>query len=599
MNNRTHRFFIGLTPYLLFTSGLSICMFLLLHRLGHTYIAEWDEVVHVNVAHNLYADCCDPKLHSIDLRTDFEDTGDHSFKKGEIAWNNNYIWLHKPLLPFYLRAALYHAFGESLFVFRLPSALFALLTAVSLFFIATRLSSIWVATGIALLFASNPFLFELVQGREFSDLSDVMGVFFLTIVLGLTLVSAAGRPLFFLKRDSPAAYCVASLAAALFSALAYSCKGGLALPGLAVFAIALVWQCGWRRGMAHIIVLVLVFGTLVFPESFYFSHRFPQEFRYEQRQQIAHLFTDVEGWARPWHYYITVYWQDLLGLPLGVLGFLAMMTSFLPKLRNRRNVLLVLWVLIYLVPLSFGVSKVANFIVPVLPAVILLVGFSAYDLLQSERRTLLYPLSGVVVLVVVLDHFNILHVLMYATLILAERASYRFLYVTLALADRAVHRFLLLAVSLGILLVSRLLSAAGKGLGLAPPSVSPRVAVVLVALMCFSVIIQNSKSNWNMSNSLPENYEEQLALKATADRIKRKIPKGAVVLVDETSAGDHRNDHLYFQYWSGVNSLPAQQLAFAKRTLSRTHPLYILVKDSLANATLIGKVPYGYLYRID
>jgi hypothetical protein len=105
-------------------------MFLLLHRLGHAYIAPWDEVVHVIVAHNLYADCCDPKLHSIDLGTDVEDL-EPSFKKGGIVWTNNYIWLHKPLLPFYLRAALYHVFGESLFMFRLPSALFALLTAVS------------------------------------------------------------------------------------------------------------------------------------------------------------------------------------------------------------------------------------------------------------------------------------------------------------------------------------------------------------------------------------------------------------------------------------------------------------------------------------
>ena len=114
------------TPYMVWVFGLSICAFLLLHRLDHAYITQWDEILHVNVAHNLYKDCCDPKLHSIDLGTDVEDTGDPFFKKGEMVWNNNYIWLHKPLLPFYLRAALYHLVGESLFTFRLPSALFAM-----------------------------------------------------------------------------------------------------------------------------------------------------------------------------------------------------------------------------------------------------------------------------------------------------------------------------------------------------------------------------------------------------------------------------------------------------------------------------------------
>ena len=541
-------------------------MFLMLHRLGNAYIATWDEVVHVIVAQNLYADCWNPKLHSIDLGTH-----NINLETDVLDWTNNYIWLHKPLLPFYLRAALYNVFGESLFMFRLPSALFALLTAISLFFIAKCLSHVWVATGIALLFASNQFVFELVQGRQFSDLSDVLNVFLLTVVLGITLVSAAGRPLFFLKMESSEAYCVASLTVALFSALAYSCKGGLALPGLAVFAIALVWQCGWR-GIGHSIVMVLFFAVLVLPESFYFSHRFPQEFRYEEHRQIAHLFTNVEGWARPWDYYINVYWRDLLGLPLAVSGFLAMMASLLPRLRNRRNVLLVLWVLIYLVPLSFGVSKVANFIVPVLPAVMLLVGFVGYDLLQSERRTFLYPLTGILLVVVVVFHN----------------------YVTRT--DSAGHRFLWLGVSLGMLLVFRSLSAAGKVLGLAPPSVSSRVAVAMVALMCFSVIFQTSKNNWGKSNMLPADYEEQMALKATADRIKRQIPQGAVVLVDEAHI---MNAHLYLQYWSGVNSLPVQQLGFAKRTLSRTHPLYILVEDSLADATLIEKVPYGYLYGID
>jgi hypothetical protein len=180
----TNRAFSGLTPYFVFTLGLSLCLFLLLHHLDHTYLAPWDEVVHVNVTHNLYADCCDPKLHSVDVGTDIEDTGDLSVRKGDIVWNNNYIWVHKPLLPFFLRASLYRVFGESLFMFRLPSALFVVLTALVLFSVAKSLSNIRSATGVALLFASNRFVFELAQGRQFSDLSDVMNLFFLTIVMG-------------------------------------------------------------------------------------------------------------------------------------------------------------------------------------------------------------------------------------------------------------------------------------------------------------------------------------------------------------------------------------------------------------------------------
>lgn len=561
------RAFNKVTPYIILTFGLGICMFLMLHRLGDSYITPWDEVVHVVVAHNLSIDCCVPKLHTVDLGT------------GESDWTNNYIWVHKPLLPFYLRAGLYHLFGESLFMFRLPSALFALLNAVMLFFIAKRLSHVWVAVGIAIVFASNQFVFDLVRGREFSDLSDVMSVFFLTVVLGLTLGTATGRPLFFLRRQPSTAYFTASLAAAIFTALAYNCKGGLALPGLGVLALSMVWQCG-RRGILHATLAILFFGALVFPESFYLRHRFPAEFHYEQLQQVAHLFADVEGWARPWDYYINVYWPILLGLPLAVFGLVAMMASLQPRLQTREKVLLVVWVLAYLVPLSFGVSKVPNFILPVLPAVILLVGFCSYDLLQSEQRDLLYPLTGVLLLVGVLYHFNILQ--------FHDRIR--------LLLETAGHHFLLLGVSLGIVLLSRLLSFLGKILPPSRPSLSPNLAVAIVVLMFISVIAQTSKKNWDVSNELPPDYEAQMAIKVTTDRIKGQIPANAVVLVGEANVA---NAHLYFQYWSGINSLPAEQLVFAKRTLSGTYPLYLLSENTLADATLITRVPYGYLYRIN
>ena len=559
-----------LAAYFVLTIGLSIIStFALLRNLGHDYITPWDEVVHVNVVHNLYADCCDPKLHTIDLGT-----GD--------KWTNSYIWLHKPMLPFYLRAALYHVFGESLFVFRLPSAFFAILTAASLFFIANRLSNAWVAVGCALLFASNQLVFRLVQGLLFSDLSDVMNVFFLAIVLGLALVSAAGHPLFVRKSESSVAYDLASLTAALFAALAYFCKGGFALPGLTVFAIALVWQCG-RRSVRPIIMMSLLFGALVFAESFYFSHRFPHEFFLEQRRQVLHLFTDVEGWARPWDQYINLGWPDLLGVPLSVLGFLAMMASvLLSKLRNRRNLLLVLWILIYLVPLSIGVSKIPNFIVPVLPAVILLVGFSAYDLFHGDRPRLLYSLTGILFLTVEFYCWNIL----------------RFGYYVDSMADGSRQPFWLLAVSVAIVSLSLVFSIREKQTGLVLPSALRYTAVAMAAVMCVTVVIRHSYNNWYLSNILPENYREQMTLKATASTIKSQVPEGAVVLVDKANM---INTHLYFQYWSGVNGLPAEESDFAIRTLSRTHPLYLLSEgeDPLADATLNGNAPHWSLSKID
>ena len=477
--------FTRLTPYVVLTIGLCACAGLLLHHLDHPCIAKWDEIVHLVVVHNLYTDCCDPKLHTIDLGTDASD------------WTNNYIWLHKPLLPFYLRAALYHLLGESLFAFRLPSVLFALLTAIGLFVIAKRFSHAWIATAVALLFASNPFIFDLAQGWRFSDLTDVLNAFLLTIALGITLFTAASP-----GKQFGTFYFLSSITAGLVLALAYLCKDGLVFLPFTVFAIALVWQCRWR-GLGYVLMAALCFGALVFPEYFYFSHRFPREFRYEQYQQISHLFTNVQGWGLPWHYYLTVYWWALLGRPLGSMGFLAMIAIVSPELRSRRNLLLTLWILIYLVPLSFAVSKIANFLVPVLPAVLLLVGFACNDIVRSKQWN---------------------------------------------------------------------------------PS-ARRVLAAMAAVICLAIIARASRRNWDASNIGPKNCRDQMALKAAAEGIKGQIPRDAVVVVDDS---DLANAHLFFQYWSGVNSLPAES-SFVESMPSRTHPLYKLsvgsAKDIVVKAT--------------
>jgi 4-amino-4-deoxy-L-arabinose transferase-like glycosyltransferase len=584
-------------PYLLFALGLGICTLLWLHRLGRTDIAAWDEIVHVNVVHNLSADCCIPKLHSVDLGTDSEDSGESSLRDEKINWINNYIWFHKPLMPFYFRAALFHLFGESLFLFRLPSVVFAVMTAIALFFIARRLSSLWVAVGIALLFACNKFVFELVQGRQFSDLSDVMILFFMTLVLGLALLTVTGRPLYFSTSDSPKAYWAASLAAALFSALAYSSKGGLALPGLGVFALALLWQCGWRRGTPCIVVMSVFFCALALPGNLYAGHLFPSQFHYEQSQQIAHLFTNVENWGRPWYNYITKYWQDILGPPLGILGFLAIMASFRPSLCNRRNTLLVLWILCYVVPLSFGVSKIANFILPVLPAVILLVGFSAADLLRSERRSFFIPLTATFLLAAPLYFLNSTHPLGALTP-LSTSGSHHFLNSIAYFLWQTANEFVLLGIALGVLLIAWLLPRAARVLRLNPPSLSPRLAVALASLLFISIFVKNLSADWKLSNSFPANHEVQMALRSSALKIKAQLPQNAVLIVNEPITLDHPNSHLYFQYWSGINTLPAKQLDFARRTLLSTHPLYLLSKDLQPNTALVTNVPYGYLYQL-
>jgi len=195
---------------------------------------------------------------------------------------------------------------------------------------------------------------------------------------------------------------------------------------------------------------------------------------------------------------------------------------------------------------------------------------------------LLYSLTGILFLAVEFYCWDILH----------------FGYYVDSMADGSRQPFWLLAVSVAILTLSLVFSIREKQAGLVLPSFLRHIAVAMAALMCVTVVFRHSYNNWYLSHILPGDYREQMALKASATTIKGQIPQGAVVLVDKANM---INAHLYFQYWSGVNGLPAEEFDFAIRTLPRTHPLYLLSEgeDPLADATPNGNAPLWSLSRID
>src|SRR6185295_10846116 len=119
--------------WLLLICVVAISSSIFFHNLGKNYITHWDEVVTVNVVKNLATDCCTPKLHLQDYNTDYRN------------WTDNFVWLHKPIMPFYVNAAFFNILGKNLWAFRLPNVLFAELIIILLFYIGKRFFGSWVA----------------------------------------------------------------------------------------------------------------------------------------------------------------------------------------------------------------------------------------------------------------------------------------------------------------------------------------------------------------------------------------------------------------------------------------------------------------------
>ncbi len=362
---------------------LAVAGYFYFRNLGTNYITLWDEAVHVNVVKNLATDCCVPKLHLTDIGIDFQD------------WTSNYIWVHKPLMPLYLQAAFFKFGGGTLFAFRLPGALAALSIVTVLFWVGRKHFGFAVGIISASLFAFNPYVFELVKGRQFSGLHDLLfclfGVLALDRVLKITGLSSRPTPNASEgERRDPLTVDHSKLGDSLpvrqaglekrgswllfgvFAGLAYLSKGGLALLFFPVLLVPLASGKNRREMFLNIAYAGLTALVLVFPEKIILAVKFPAEYAFEQRTQILHLFKDLEYWGRPWHYYWSVYLKEMAGEWLYWPALASLAYGIFRSYKDIKSRILVVWALSFLVILSFGVSKISNFIFAALPAIFIL-----------------------------------------------------------------------------------------------------------------------------------------------------------------------------------------------------------------------------------
>src|SRR5208337_2674818 len=173
--------------------------------------------------------------------------------------------------------------------------------------------------------------------------------------------------------------------------LAYLCKGGLALAPFAVLAIVTI-TAGSIRELTPALESIVVFAMVVLPERLYWLAYHPVESGYEQRQQVLHLFRNIEGHASPWHFYFTHSLPHILVpalVPFACFSIGWALTKCRPGTPGHT---LSIWSLAYLVPLSFGVSKIDNFIFAVLPALALLIPLAVESLMLSRQFGLILSL---------------------------------------------------------------------------------------------------------------------------------------------------------------------------------------------------------------
>ena len=157
-------------------AGLTLILvssFLLkLNHLGHGGIKALDESFHAVVARNLIKHPLTPTLYDRPyLEYDYRD------------WQNNHVWLHKPIVPLWQMAASMALFGVNTLALRLPSAILATAAVWLTYAIGVRLLDRRAALIAAALQAFNPGITSLVHGYVFSDHIDIAFLFWVELAV--------------------------------------------------------------------------------------------------------------------------------------------------------------------------------------------------------------------------------------------------------------------------------------------------------------------------------------------------------------------------------------------------------------------------------
>lgn len=556
-------------PWILLAVLLAISGFLLLQNLNSPFITLWDESIQANIVKNLASDPRVPRLHSSPTVASLP--GDPQVPDSALAsgarqspdvgtdyrdWTNNTIWLHKPLLPFYISAGLYRLLGQSVLSLRLSGAIFAWLTALLLFLIGHRFFNSLTGLAAAAIFILPPYTMQLVHGTEFAGFPDLALTFFLSIALYLLLQ--------WNRTGSTAALCWMGL----FIGLAWMCKGGLALAPFVVLLLlaALKRQTG---NIPPVLLSLAIFGLVILPYKLYWSAHFPLQSGYEGHQQLSHLRIPVEGHSGSLGTYLLFFLPGMLAWALAPLAYFSLIWPLFRSKPSKPAWILALWSLVYLLPLSFAASKVENFIFPVLPAIALLIPEVLRHLIGSRRFALV--LSLCVSSLATWLTFRL-------TQSMHSQAHWH--------PDAILSLFIMVAsFALAWFVLARIKSP------IARPAILG-LAATFVAVFCIFAV-----EDFIQNLATPVDAPAQASIRRSGLALRSIVNPGALILMhtQDLSLG-----YLYLMYWSGNDTLDLCRDPHSSITASllKNEPdVYLLTRGSLPGRP-VAALPAGNLYPV-
>jgi 4-amino-4-deoxy-L-arabinose transferase-like glycosyltransferase len=305
------------------------------------------------------------------------------------------LWFEKPVLLYWLAAASYHLFGVSEFAARFPSFIAAILTMLFVYYGLKRAVSERLARAASLMFATSGLV--IAYARVATPDISLTAAMSIALLSGYLAATSSGR-----ARTVHWMLCFAAMGVAV---LAKGLVGmALVIAILAVYFAAMRQSqfIRWQETLLGIIVFLVIAGTWYVPVTLEHGWGFIEEFfiRHHFQRYTSNQF----GHPQPFYFFFVIAIAGIAPWSFFLIPAAARLKSLKPR-GDRLDALLVfawIWVAVPLLFFSVSGSKLPGYILPVFPALAIIIGAEIERFISGERGLLLSAAVWLTALLIVI-----------------------------------------------------------------------------------------------------------------------------------------------------------------------------------------------------
>lgn len=290
------------------------------------------------------------------------------------------LWFEKPALFYWMAAASYHLLGVCEYAARLPSALAATMTVLALFWVLRRTGLARVAVASSLTLATTAIVIAFARAAT-QDMVLTAAVAIALLAGYMWTTASGGRSRIVWWAVLSAATGVGVLAKGLVAV-------ALVVP---VFAIHLaivgkLKSIGWRECIAGLAIFLAVVSIWYGPVTARHGWEFLDEFFY--KHHVRRYLTNRYHHPAPVYFFPFVALAGAAPWTFFLVPAISRLRAVRPRVGVQDSMLALAWVWVAwpLIFFSFSVTKLPGYILPVFPALAMILGVEVERFWSGERE---------------------------------------------------------------------------------------------------------------------------------------------------------------------------------------------------------------------